>query len=147
MRLKLLIYLFLISVGFTEAKLTIVEENSTEIGSMADSKEKVDLLNNQVDNLIKPTPTEANCKKAKPIAVEAAKIAEKLNYKIGMARSYEQLTIIYKTLDYQLLYLKYKGKAALVDRGDEMKKQEEKIQNKKRISTNKSWKQKILKRK
>lgn len=131
MRLKLLIYLFLISVGFTEAKLTTVEENSTEIGSMADSKEKVDLLNNQVDNLIKPTPTEANCKKAKPIAVEAAKIAEKLNYKIGMARSYEQLTIIYKTLDYQLLYLKYKGKAALVDRGDEMKKQEEKIQKQK----------------
>jgi len=131
MRCSLLIYLFLLSFGFVFAKKPPIEENATELGSIADSKEKVNQLNNQVDNLIKPTANEANCKRAKPIAMEAAKIAEKLNYKIGMARSYEQLTLIYKTLDYQLLYLKYKGKAALVDRGDELKKQDEKIQKQK----------------
>jgi len=102
------------------------------VKSMTDSKEKVDLLNNEVDKILKPAPNIENCKKAKPIALEAAKIAENLGYKIGMARSYEQLTIIYKTLDYQIQYLKYRSKAALVDRGAEMQKQKEQIEKQKK---------------
>jgi len=99
--------------------------------AMPNTKEKVDVLNNKVDQLLKPVPTIENCKKAEDIALEAAKIAEKLDYKIGMARSYEQLTTIYKTLDYQLKYMRYKSKAVLIDRGGELKKQEDKIKQQK----------------
>jgi hypothetical protein len=98
------------------------------IKEMPESKEKVDMINDYVDKLLKPEPTIDNCKKAKDFALQAAKIAEKLNYKTGMARSYEQLTIIFKTLDFQIQYLKYKSKAALVDRGEEMKKQKDVIE-------------------
>lgn len=98
---------------------------------MPNTKEKVDLLNNKVDQLIKPNPNVKNCKKAEDIALEAAKISENLNYKTGMARSYEQLTTIYKTLDYQLKYMRYKSKAILIDRGGELKKQEDKIKQQK----------------
>lgn len=97
------------------------------IKSMADSKEKVDLMNNEIDKILGKEPTREDCKKAEKIALRAAKIAESLDYKTGMARSYEQLSKIYQVLDYQLKYLKFKSKAAMIDRGEELKKQEEAI--------------------
>ena len=114
---------FLFSINAIAAN----EDFEKTIKSMPDNKEKVDLLNNEVDKILGKEPTEYDCKKAKPLAHQAAKIAEKLDYKTGMARSYEQLTLIYKILDYQIQYLKYKSKAAMIDRGAELKKQEEQI--------------------
>lgn len=104
------------------------DEFEKSIKGMQDTKEKADKINDYVDILLKPEPTLDNCKKAKPFALQAAKISETLNYKTGMARSYEQLTVIFKTLDFQIQYLKYKSKAALVDRGEEMKKQKDQIE-------------------
>lgn len=92
-----------------------------------DSKEKVDELNNRADLYLKD-PTEASCQTAKDIALEAAKMAERLDYKTGMYRSYTQLALIYKTLNIQVQYLKYKSKAALVDRSSEIKAQKEQIE-------------------
>ena len=51
------------------------------IKEMLESKEKVDMINDYVDKLLKPEPTIDNCKKAKDFALQAAKIAEKLNLK------------------------------------------------------------------
>jgi len=104
----------------------------TTLQTSNNTEEKVNKLNNEVDKILKPGITDENCKKAKPIALEAAKIAEQLNYKVGMVRSYEQLTVIYKKLDYQLQYLKYKRKAGLMDRGGELIKQQEQIAKQKR---------------
>ncbi len=104
------------------------DDFETNIKTMAETKEKVNLLNNQVDKLLKPEPTTNNCKIAEKLALQAASISEKLDYKIGMARSYEQLTFIYKTLDYPIKRIKYKRKAAAIDRGGELKKQEEQIE-------------------
>lgn len=124
--MKLYISLILILINFGSlADNFSTEDFIANIKTMPDTKEKVDILNNQVDKLLKPEPTVENCKKAEKLALQAASISEKLNYKIGMARSYEQLKVIYGTLDYQIKYLRYKGKAALVDRSEELKKQKE----------------------
>lgn len=124
--MKLYISLILILLNFGSLADKFSGENFFPgIVDLPDTREKVDKLNNEVDKILKPKPTIENCKKAEKLALEAASISEELNYKIGMARSYEQLKIIYGTLDYQIKYLRYKGKAALVDRGDEIKKQKE----------------------
>lgn len=104
------------------------DDFETTIKSMPDNEKKVDMLNDEVDRILAPEPNVSNCKRARPLAHDAAKLAEKLNYKPGMARSYEQLTLIYKTLDYQIQYVKYKAKAALIDRGEVVKEQEQKIE-------------------
>lgn len=127
MRFCVLLFLALFSLN-TFAENNTPDDFEKTLKTLPDNKEKVDLINNEVDRLLKPEPTIENCKKARPLALQAAKIAEALNYKTGMARSYEQLTLIFKTLDFQIQYLKYKAKAATVDRGEELKKQEEKIE-------------------
>lgn len=90
---------------------------------------KVNLLNDLVDEIIQPQPTFANCTSAELYALEAAEIAEKLNYDLGMARSFEQLSLIYKTLEKRLLHLKWKTKAGKVPYGPAMKKQQEELNN------------------
>ncbi|MCC6721788.1 MAG: hypothetical protein IT243_06255 [Bacteroidia bacterium] len=126
--MKITKYIFLIVFSFYCSISNATNEDfEKSINSMPDNKEKVDKINNEVDRILGKEPTKEDCKKAKPLAHQAAKIAEKINYKTGMARSYEQLTLIYKILDYQLQYIKYKSKAAMIDRGEEMKKQEEQI--------------------
>lgn len=89
---------------------------------------KISALNDLVDELLKPEPIKENCLIAKNYALDAASLSEKANNKVGMAISYEQLTTIYKTLDYQIHYLKWKTKAALLPRGAEMKHQQEQLE-------------------
>jgi len=133
----LFLFLSLLYIPYSFANNTHLNEAYEGIAEpKPDTKEQVDFLNNTIDKLLKPSPTTDNCKRAQPLALKAAKVAEKLNYKIGMARSYEQLTIIYKTLDYQLQYLIYKRKAASIDRGAELKKQMEEINNQKTETEN-----------
>ena len=128
MRFKLFI-LFLIPAFISfSGSLPNNDDFETTLKTMQDTKEKVDLINNEVDRLLSPEPTQENCRKARPLAHEAARISEKLKYKPGMARSYEQLTLIYQTLEFQVQYLKYKAKAALMDRGEVVKEQEKKIE-------------------
>ncbi|NUM30832.1 MAG: hypothetical protein HUU47_00725 [Bacteroidetes bacterium] len=121
----------LLIIAFLSFSITTVfstnEDFEKTIKAMSDSKEKVDLMNNEVDRILGKEPSKEDCKKAEKIALKAAKIAEHLDYKTGMARSYEQLTKIYEILDYQLKYLKFKSKAAMIDRGEELKKQEDAI--------------------
>jgi adenylate cyclase len=99
------------------------ETAKTSIGST-----KIGALNDLVDELLKPEPGKENCLAAKDYAHEAATLSEKANNKVGMAISYEQLTIIYKTLDYQIHYLRWKAKAALLPRGAEMKQQQQQLE-------------------
>jgi adenylate cyclase len=77
---------------------------------------------------LKPEPTKENCLIAKDYALNAASLSEKANNKVGMAISYEQLTTIFKVLDYQIHYIKWKAKAALLPRGAEMKQQQEQLE-------------------
>jgi len=88
---------------------------------------KVNILNDLVDEILQPIPTSENCTAAKLYALEAAEMAEKLNYDLGMARGFEQLALIYKTLDKRVQYLKWKHKAAKVLHGPVMKKQQEEL--------------------
>lgn len=88
-----------------------------------DSKEKVDALCDRVDKFI-ANPTEPSCKTAKPIALEAAAMAERLDYRMGMQRCYKQLEIIYNGMDIKVQAIKYKGKAAMVDVSKEVKEKE-----------------------
>jgi len=126
------LFLFFIPILTCFADNTLINEGFENIiNSKPDTKEKVNYLNNTIDKLLKPIPTVGNCKKALPLALKAAKIAEKLDYKTGMARSYEQLTLVYKTLDYQIQYLIYKRKAVIMDRGAELKKQTDEIEKQK----------------
>lgn len=89
---------------------------------------RINALNDLVDEMLKPEPAKENCLAAKEFAHEAAKLSESANYRMGMARSYEQLTLIYKTLDYQIHYVKWKAKAALVPRGEEIKVQQKELE-------------------
>jgi class 3 adenylate cyclase len=89
---------------------------------------RINALNDLVDEMLKPEPAKENCLAAKDYAHDAAKQSEVANYKVGMARSYEQLTLIYKTLDYQIHYVKWKAKAALVPRGEEIKVQQKELE-------------------
>lgn len=89
---------------------------------------RINALNDLVDELLKPEPAKENCLAAKDYAHQAAKLSESENYRTGMARSYEQLTLIYKTLDYQIHYMKWKAKAAMVPRGEEIKEQQQKLE-------------------
>jgi class 3 adenylate cyclase len=88
-----------------------------------DSKEKVDALCDRVDKFI-ANPSEPSCKTAKPIALEAAAMAERLDYRMGMQRCYKQLEIIYNVMDIKVQAIKYKGKAAMVDVSKEVKEKE-----------------------
>jgi len=86
--------------------------------------EKVNILNDLVDEILQPKPISANCTLAEVYALEAAEISEKLNYELGMARSFEQLSLIYKTLGKHVQHLKWKLKASKVPYGSAMKKQQ-----------------------
>ncbi len=120
---------FLLSTGQLQAQNEeAISTLEKKLRGMINNAEKVNILNNLVEEILKPEPTVESSKRAKSYAHDAAKISESLNYKGGMARSYEQLTIIYKTLDYQIQYLKYKTKAAMVDRGSEIKEQQEALE-------------------
>lgn len=88
---------------------------------------KVNILNDLVDELLQPKPTIENCTAVNAYAIEAADLAEKLNYNLGMARSFEQLALVYKTLDKHVQYLKWKLKAAKVPHGSIMKEQLEEL--------------------
>ncbi|MES2800247.1 MAG: adenylate/guanylate cyclase domain-containing protein [Bacteroidota bacterium] len=88
---------------------------------------KVNILNDLVDEILQPKPSSDNCTAAKSYADEAAELAEKLNYDLGMARSFEQNALIYKTLDKPVQYLKWKRKAENVTIGPAMKKQQEEL--------------------
>ena len=125
---RILLFTGVISLvsNYSYSKLTHFRDDDKTQPATTGSKEKVDELNKRVDLFLK-NPTTESCKTAKPIALEAAKMAESLDYRGGMARSYTQLAIIYKTLDIMPQYLKYKSKAALVDQTAEIKEQKEKI--------------------
>jgi len=88
---------------------------------------KVNILNDLVDEMLQPKATKENGKAAKEFAHEAAEIAEKLNYYLGMARSFEQLEQIYKALDNNIQQLKWKYKAAKVHHGAAIRKQQEEL--------------------
>jgi adenylate cyclase len=89
-------------------------------------RNRIDQINDQIDALLKPSSNNDNYKKAEKLAIDAAKLSEDINYVTGLARSYEQLTIIYKLLDYQPKYLKYQLKLSRIDRSAELKEKEAK---------------------
>lgn len=74
---------------------------------------RINALNDLVDEMLKPEPVKENCLAAKDYAHDAAKQSEAANYKVGMARSYEQLTLIYKTLDYQITLCKMESQSGI----------------------------------
>jgi adenylate cyclase len=88
---------------------------------------KVNLLNDLVDEILQPKPTSKNCATAEVYAIEAAELAEKLDYDLGMARSFEELATIYKGLSKHIQYLKWKSKAGKVPYGPAMKQQQEEL--------------------
>jgi len=124
----LILFLLTITIITNSPAFSTNEDFEKSIKEMPDSKEKVDKINDEVDRILKPEPTEENCKKAKPYALQAAKIAEDLKYKLGMVRTYKQLMVIFKTLDYPIQFNKYRIKSLSVDTGDELKKQKEQIE-------------------
>jgi class 3 adenylate cyclase len=126
----LLVFILLTNDTGSAQNRTLIESLKQKSKSLS-GIEKVNVLNDLVDELLKPSPNEENCKAAKDFANDAAKISESLDYKLGMARSFEQLTLIYKTLEYQVQYLKWRNKAAKVPRGQEMKKQQEELERQK----------------
>ncbi len=94
--------------------------------NLPESKEKVNLLNNEVDRLMR-YPSKKNCKESEKLALLAAEISKKLNYTIGLLHSYTHLATIYKTLDLKIKHLKYKRKISALDPSGELKKQEDKL--------------------
>lgn len=130
--MKKYLLLFLIIAAFLP--LNVFAQNKELIAQLKETAKtsigstKISALNDLVDELLKPEPTKENCLIAKDYALDAASLAEKSNNKVGMAISYEQLTTIYKTLDYQIHYIKWKAKAALLPRGAEMKQQQEQLE-------------------
>lgn len=96
-----------------------------------DSKEKVDLLNDRADKFL-ANSSEAGCKTAEPIALEAVAMAERLDYRMGMQRSYKQLDKIYTVLDYKVKALKYRAKATTVDISKEVKEKSDQIEKQNR---------------
>lgn len=88
---------------------------------------KINILNDLVDELLLPEPNSENCEAAKVYAHEAAEMAENSNYDLGMSRSFEQLALIYKTLDKFVLHLRWKSKAAKVPHGPVIKQQQEEL--------------------
>ena len=121
--LYLLIFILAASVSFGN---TSMPDDKGKSPLPNDSKEKVDAMCDRVDKFI-ANPTEPSCKTAKPIALEAAAMAERLDYRMGMQRCYKQLEVIYNGLDIKVQALKYKGKAAMVDVSKEMKEKEEQL--------------------
>lgn len=131
--LKIFLFVF---PGLALAQNQQLIEQLKEKAKSSSGTEKIAALNDLVDEMLKPEPVKENCLAAKDYAQEAASLSEKANYKLGMAISYEQLTTIYKTLDYQIYYLKWKAKSALLPRADEMKKQQEQLEKQQqKIST------------
>jgi hypothetical protein len=88
---------------------------------------KINILNDLVDEILQPKPTSENCTAAKSYALVAAEMAEELSYDLGRARGFEQLAVIYKTLDKRVHYFIWKRKAAKVLHGPVMKKQQEEL--------------------
>ncbi len=88
---------------------------------------KVNILNDLVDEIQQPKLTPENSNSAEIYALEAAELSEELNYDLGMARSFEQLAMIYKTLEKRLQHLKWKSKAGKVPYGPAMKQQQEEL--------------------
>jgi len=88
---------------------------------------KVNLLNDLVDEILQPKPTTNNCTAAEDYALEAAELSQKLDYDLGMARSFEELSVIYKTLEKRIQHLKWKTKAGKVPYGPAMKQQQEEL--------------------
>lgn len=128
---KFFLYSFILIILFVKPAFG---QNQELIQSLKDKAKfstgtnKINALNDLVDEMLKPEPVKENCLASKEFAHEAAKLSEAANYKVGMARSYEQLTLIYKTLDYQIHYVKWKAKAALVPRGEEIKEQQKELE-------------------
>ncbi|MDP5099339.1 MAG: hypothetical protein NWQ27_05060, partial [Crocinitomicaceae bacterium] len=88
---------------------------------------KVNILNDLVDEIQQPKLTPENSNSAEIYALEAAELSEELNYDLGMARSFEQLAMIYKTLEKRLQHLKWKSKSGKVPYGPAMKQQQEEL--------------------
>ncbi len=122
-------YLYLLSLILLAS---VTYSNSKENSPLPnDSKDKVDLLNDRADKFL-ANPTEASCNTAKSIALDAAAMAERLDYRMGMQRSYKQLVVIYNTLDIKVQAIKYKTKATMVDISKEVKEKSDQIEKQNR---------------
>lgn len=112
-----------VSISQNMQLIHILKVKATE----EDGTSKINILNDLVDEMLKPTPTKENCEAVKGYANEAADLSDKLKYDLGMARSYEQMALIYKTLDKPVLHLRWKTKASKVPHGPVIKKQQEEL--------------------
>lgn len=134
----LLVMMFCSAMTFSQ-NMQLIEHLKRKVQT-AQGITKVNILNDLVDEMLKPKPTKQNCKDVKIYALEAAEMAEEFNYDLGMARSFEQLALIYKTQDKQVQNLKWMYKAAKVPHGAALKKQQEELERQ-RIELNKQQKE------
>lgn len=125
-RFALLILVMFCSQMVVAQNRQLIEQLKGKV-QLEQGRVKVNLLNDLVDELLQPKPTPENCKTAESYALEAAEISENLNYDLGMARSFEELTLIYKTLDKRVQHLKWKLKAGKVPYGPAMKEQQNEL--------------------
>lgn len=124
---NLLLFLLLLSAEISLSQdLQLIQRLKAEVKT-EQGENRVNVLNDLVDELLRPKPTKKNSSIAKPYAIEAAEISEELNYNLGMVRSFEQLAVIYKTLDKLLPQLKWERKASRVPRGPLLKEQQEEL--------------------
>lgn len=122
-RFSFFLVLFLCASNLVAQNTQLIERLKSK-AKQEQGLNRVNILNDLVDEMLLPKPTEVNCTSAEKYANDAAELSEKLNYDLGKARSFEQLTVIYKTLNKRIQYLKWKSKAGKVPYGPAMKQQQ-----------------------
>ncbi len=79
--------------------------------------DRVNILNDLADEIMKPAPSQLNSRDAMPYVEEALELAESLRYHYGMSRSIQQLITIHNALGNRGQVLRLRTRLTVIPRG------------------------------